>query len=180
MSNQFNEKSLTRAISSATAAYRHRSAGIERKRGGTCTDLVLEITGLQREIGRLSDDAMRLEDDAEELRRRAGIEIAFAVLSALGALAGAARGFAITARVLASRSVRGLTRGDVLALMSFLGPIGAAIQVLVAARDFEEADRLADRADQLVSNGERLGDQLLDALVAYDRDGCGSGDRLFS
>lgn len=180
MTNEFNEKSLRDAISRATAAYRKPRGAVEKKRGESCTDLVLEITGLQREIGRLSDDASRLEDEAEDLRRRAVLEVGFAVLSALGGLAGSARGFAIAGKIIASRSVRNLTRGDVLDLLSFLGPIGSAIQALSAARDFAEADRLSGLADRLVSNGERLGDELLDAIEEYDLSGCGPGDRLRS
>src|SRR3990167_4356938 len=46
MTNEFNDKSMQGAIRRATAAYRKSCSAVERKRGESCTDLVLEITDL--------------------------------------------------------------------------------------------------------------------------------------
>ena len=180
MSNEFNNKSLQGAVGQATLSYRRRRACPENKGGESCNDLVLEISGLQREAGRLSDEASRLEGEADDLRRRAFLDLGFAGLAALGSPASAARGAALGLRMIASRSARSLTRRDVYDLLSLFGPIGAALQAVIAALELAEAERLSDLAEDLISSGERLGDELLAAVEGYERSGCGAADRLQS
>lgn len=180
MSNEFKGKTLEGAVARATASYRSGGAGVERKFSDSCTDLALEISDLKREVGRIGDEVSDLENDAEALRRDAFFELGFAALNALSNLAGAARGASAIAKLIAARSVRALTREDVFDLLGAFGPlatIGAAIKGVV---DLIEADRLADKADRIANNGQRLGDDLLDAVDAYDRAGCGSGAHLQS
>lgn len=178
MSNEFTERTLRLAIARATAAF--RAPCLERKFGQSCTDLAIEISDQKREAGRLSDAAAALEDDAEALRRDAAFELGFAALNAISNLAGAARTASVVAKVIAARSVRGLSRQEIFDLLGAFGPLATFAATVKAAVDLIEAERLADEADRLSADGERLGDELLDAVDRYDSAGCGSGDDLQS
>lgn len=76
--------------------------------------------------------------------------------------------------------MRALTRDDIFDLLRAFGPLATIGAAIKGVMDLIEADRLADKADRLANDRQRLGDELLDAVDAYDRAGCGSGAHLQS
>ena len=68
--NEFKGQTLNEAVRRATREYNPNF--VEEKSQGRCNDLVLEISSLKSQIGRLADRSDALADQAEELRRRVG------------------------------------------------------------------------------------------------------------
>ncbi|MGE0408706.1 MAG: hypothetical protein AB7P23_05515 [Amphiplicatus sp.] len=176
MANEFKGATLEEAVRAAVAMEtRRRTPRLGNYAGdGRCNDLILEISDLKREAGRLSDAAARLEREADALRRSAARTLTTAALSALAGLAGSARGVSAALRILSQRSVRSISRGDILGLLSLLGPLGAAAGALYAASDLLKARQLADDAEEIERRAESIGDDLLTAVDQYDRIGCGA------
>lgn len=178
-SNEFTGATLFEAARNATAAYDgkvHREFKNQRE----CNDLILQITALQRELGRLTDEIESLEDEAERLRDSAKLELALTVLAAISSLSGAFRAARIIMRRLRKRDPRKLSEREILDLLSLFGPIGSAAAALHAASQLREAQSLARRAEEIERNGERLGDEMLMAVEEYRGLGCGGGGRVTS
>lgn len=138
-----------------------------------CNDLILEITMLKQSIGRLSDDIEDLRQQAEALRRSGIGALTTATISALGGLAATLLRARRIARIIDRARSRDITRGQVLELLEAIGPIGAAVNLLIAIEQFREAADLERQADDIDRNGHRLGRQLLTVVDTYSRLGCG-------
>lgn len=70
--------------------------------------------------------------------------------------------------------------GTNLGRQELLGELVEDVAGALWSRAMIEADRLADKADRIANDGQRLGDELLEAFDAYDLAGCGSAAHLQS
>ncbi len=171
-SNEFTGATLEEAVRKATAVYR-RPPCCEKKNQNRCNDLILEISALQTDLGRLSDKIDRLEREAEILRETAIVQLSLAALAAISNLTGVLRAARIISRRLKQKKPEKLTERDIVDLLSAFGFIGAAGGAVYAAFQLQEARRLEREAEDVERNGSRVGGALLGLLREYDQIGCG-------
>lgn len=171
-SNEFTGATLREAVMKATAVY-DRKASCETKSQRRCNDLIREISVLQRDLGRISDEVKKLEREAETLRESAVVQLSLSALAAVSNLTGFLRALRVVLRRLKQKIPEKLTERDIVDLLSALGFVGAAAGALYAASQLREAQRLARQAEEIERNGSRVGDALLRAISEYDRIGCG-------
>ena len=178
-SNEFTGRTLTEAVRKATAAYDHkrrRSDEDERERERTrrCDQLEREFDAFQRDVRDALRRAESLQREVDSLRRAARRSARDAVIAALVAASGSLGSLIRILRTLARLRFKDLSRRDFVRALPFIGgAAAAAAAALNAIEDFEEAERLAERARREILTADRLTEQILRIESAYSQAGCG-------
>lgn len=177
-SNEFTGRTLAEAVRKATAAYDHkRRRGDEdereRERTRICDQLEREFDAFQRDVGDALRQAESLQREADALRRSARRSARDVVLNALLAASAAFGAAARALRLLSRKKFNDLSRRDWLSLLpGVAGSFAAAAAAADAIRDFEEAERLVNRAKREIQRADRLTEDLLRIESAFNQAGC--------